>query len=39
VPATQDQISSYQSVDETSNYDGSACKVSASITDTFGKAQ
>jgi hypothetical protein len=39
VPATQDQISSYQSVDEGSNYDGSACKVTASITDTFGKVQ
>lgn len=39
VPATQDQISSYQSVDVGSGYDGSACKVSASITDTFGKAK
>lgn len=38
IPATQDQISSYQSVDEGSNFDGSACKVAASITDTFGKA-
>ena len=33
------QISSYQSVDEGSGYDGSACKVTASITDTFGKAK
>ena len=35
VPATQDQISAHQNVEAGTNYDGSACKVTVTMVDTF----